>query len=145
MTLWWIKAWIWNRALRERVSEIFTHSVRKCVPYASSPELFVCLAAESQHNLQKVWSALKLKELPAFVHVAGLKVINLTTGIGTHDSGVVLQPLEEFYATCFPCLRLGQCSIPKWDLCYVLLKFISSKVLGFLSLVLVFCEITTVH
>ncbi len=46
-------------------------------------------------NLQKAWSTLKLKELPAFVRVADLKVISLTTGIGTHDSCVVLQPLEE--------------------------------------------------
>ncbi len=60
--------------------------------------LFVCLAAESQHNLQKVWFTVKLKELPSFVLEADLKAINFTTGIGTHDSCVVLQPLEEFVA-----------------------------------------------
>ncbi len=104
--------------MRERVSEVFTHSLCKCQPYASSPEpsayilqngfgrktfpLFVCLAAESQHNLQKVWSTLKLEELPSFIRVADLKAISLTTGIGTHDSCVVFQPLEEFVA----CMRL---------------------------------------
>ncbi len=109
--MWWNEAWIRNRALRERVSKVVTHSLCKCQPYDSSPEpsayilrnggcwkafpLFVCLAAESHHNLQKAWSTLKLKVLPAFVRVADLKVINLTTGIGTHDSCVVLQPLEE--------------------------------------------------
>ncbi len=60
--------------------------------------LFVYLAAESHHNLQKVWSTLKLKELPSFVRVADLKAIIWTTGIGTHDRCVVLQPLEEFVA-----------------------------------------------
>ncbi len=64
--------------------------------------LFVCLAAESQHNLQKVWSTLKLEELSLFIRVADLKAIKLTTGIGTHDSCVVFQPLDEFVA----CMRL---------------------------------------
>ncbi len=64
--------------------------------------LFVCLAAESQHYLLKVWSILKLKELPSFVRVAALKAINFTTGIGTHDRCVVLQPRERFVA----CMRL---------------------------------------
>ncbi len=32
------------------------------------------------------------------MRVSDLKAINLTTGIGTHDSYVVLQPLEEFIA-----------------------------------------------
>ncbi len=97
---------------------MFTHSLCKCQPYASSPEPsafilqngggrktfppFVCLAAESHHNLQKVWSPLKLKELPAIVRMADLKGINSTTGIGAHDSCVVLQSLEEFVA----CMRL---------------------------------------
>ncbi len=73
----------------ERVSEVFTHSLFKCQPYASSPEppayslqngggrntflLFVCLAAESHHNRQEVWYTLKLKELHSFVRVADLK------------------------------------------------------------------------
>ncbi len=64
--------------------------------------LFVCLAAESHHNLQKVWSILKLEELPSFICVADLRAINLTTGIGTLDSCVVLQPLGEFVV----CMRL---------------------------------------
>ncbi len=100
--LWWNEAWIWHRALQERVSEVFTHSFCKCQPYASSPEppayilqngrgrntfpRFVCLAAESHHNLQKAWSTLKLKQLPSFVRVADLKAQSETTGIGTHDS-----------------------------------------------------------
>ncbi len=104
--------------MRERVSEVFTHSLCKRQPYAPSPEpstyilqigcgrktfpLFVCLAAESQHNPQKVWSALLLEELPSFIRVADLKAIKLTTGIGTHDSCVVFQPLDEFVA----CMRL---------------------------------------
>ncbi len=58
-------------------------------------------ATESQHNLQKVWSTLKLEELPSFIRVADLKAIKLTTYIGTHDS-CVFQPLEEFVA----CMRL---------------------------------------
>ncbi len=114
----WNEAWIWNRALRERVSEVITHSLCKCQPYASSLEpsayilqngggrktlpLFVCLAAKSHHNLQKVWSTLKLEELPSFIRVADLKAINLTNGIGKHDSCVVFQPPEEFVA----CMRL---------------------------------------
>ncbi len=57
--------------------------------------LFVCPAAESHHTLQKVWSTLKLEELPSFICVADLKAIKLTTGIGTHDSCVVFQRLEE--------------------------------------------------
>ncbi len=61
--------------------------------------LFACLAAESQHNLQKVWSTLKLEELPSFIRVADMKAIKLTTGIGTHDSCVVFQPLEEFFVS----------------------------------------------
>ncbi len=60
--------------------------------------LFVCLSAESQPNLQTVWSTLKLKELPSFVRVADLKAINFTTGICTHESCINLQPLEEFVA-----------------------------------------------
>ncbi len=64
--------------------------------------LFVCLAAKSHHNLQKVWSTLKLEELPSFIRVADLKAIKLTTGIGTHDSCVVFQPLEEFVACMRP-------------------------------------------
>ncbi len=112
--LWWNEAWIWYRALRERVSELFTYSLCKCQPYASLTEppayilqngagrktfpLFVCLAAELHHNLRKVWSTLKLKELPSFVRVADLKAKNLTTGIGTHDGCVILQPLEQFVA-----------------------------------------------
>ncbi len=40
---------------------------------------FRYLAAESYHNLQKVLSTLKIKELHAFVRVADLNVINLTT------------------------------------------------------------------
>ncbi len=59
---------------------------------------FVCLAAESYHNLHKVWSNPKLNRLPSFVLVADVKAISLTTGIGTHDSRAVLQPLEEFVA-----------------------------------------------
>ncbi len=62
---------------------------------------FRYLSAESHHNLQKVWSILKLEELPSFIYVADLKAIKLTTGIGTHDS-FVFQPLEEFVA----CMRL---------------------------------------
>ncbi len=101
--------------MRGRVSEVFTHSLCK---YASSPEpltyilqngcgrktfpLFVCQAAESHHSLQKVWSTLKLEDLPSFIRVADLKAIKLTTGIGTHDNRVVFQPLEEFVA----CMRL---------------------------------------
>ncbi len=54
------------------------------------------------HNLQKVWSTLKLEELPSFMRVADLKAIKLTTGIGTHDSCVVFQPFEEFVS----CMRL---------------------------------------
>ncbi len=93
---------------------MFTHFLCTCQPYASSPEplafilqngggrktfpLFFCQAAESHHNFQDVWSTLKLKEPSSFVHVADLKAINLTTGIGTHDIYVVLQPLEEFVA-----------------------------------------------
>ncbi len=93
---------------------MFTRSPCKCQPEASSPDppayilqdgggrntfpLFAGLAAKSHHNLQKVWSTLKRKELPSFVRVADLKAINLTTGIGMHDSCVVLQPLEEFVA-----------------------------------------------
>ncbi len=104
--------------MRESVSEVFTHSLCKCQPYASSPQpsayilqigcgrktfpLFVCLAAESHHNLQKVWSTLKLEELPSFIRVADLTAIKVTAGIGTHDSCVVFQPLEEFVA----CMRL---------------------------------------
>ncbi len=38
------------------------------------------------HNLQKVWSTLKLDELPSFVLVADLKVINFATVISTHAS-----------------------------------------------------------
>ncbi len=59
---------------------------------------FPYLAAESYHNLQRVWSTLKIKELHAFVRVADLNVINLTTGIDTHDTCAVLKPLEEFVA-----------------------------------------------
>ncbi len=93
---------------------MFSHSLCKCQPYVLSPEpsayilqsggcrktfpLCVCLTAGSHHDVQKVRSTLKLEELPAFVRVSDLKVINLTTGIGTHDSRVVLQPLEEFIA-----------------------------------------------
>ncbi len=51
----------------------------------------------------------------------------------------------QFSSNMFPCLRPGQCSIPQWDLYYIFMKFISSKVLGFLLLVLVYCEINTVH
>ncbi len=95
-------------------SEVFTHSLCNCQPYASSPEpsayvlqigcgrktfpLFVCLATESHHNLLKVWSTLKLEELPSFIRVDDLKAIKLTTGIGTLDSCAVFQPLEEFVA-----------------------------------------------
>ncbi len=39
-------------------------------------------------------TTVKLKDLPSFARVADLKAINLTTAIGTHDSYVVLQPLE---------------------------------------------------
>ncbi len=100
--------------MRERVSEVLTHSLCKCQAYVSSPEpwayilqngcgrktvpLFVCLAAESHHNLQKIWFTLKLEELPPFIRAADLKATKLTTGIGTHDSCVVFQPLEEFVA-----------------------------------------------
>ncbi len=82
---------------------VFTHSLCKCQPNASSPEpsayilqngggrktfpLFVCLSAEAHHNLQKVWPTRKLQELPSFIRVADLNAIKLTTGIGTHDSG----------------------------------------------------------
>ncbi len=34
----WNVAWIWNRALRQSVSEVCTHSLCKFQPYASSPE-----------------------------------------------------------------------------------------------------------
>ncbi len=102
--------------MRERVSEVFTHSLCKCQPYDSSPEpsayilqigcgrkIFPgCLAAESHHNPQKVWSTLELEELPSFIRVAVLKAIKLRTGIGTHDGCVVFQPFEEFVA----CMRL---------------------------------------
>ncbi len=57
----------------------------------------ICLP-ETQHNLQTVWPILKLKQLPSFVRVADLKAINFTTGICTHDSCVLFQPLEEFVA-----------------------------------------------
>ncbi len=90
---------------------MYTHSPCERQPYALSPELsadilqngggrktfppFVCLAAESYHNLHKVWSTRELNELLSFVLVADVKAISLTTGIGTHDSRAVLQPLEE--------------------------------------------------
>ncbi len=105
--MWWNEAWIWKRALRERVSKVFTHSLCKCQPYAyilhngggrNTFPIFACLAAESHYNPQKIWSTLKLKELPSFVRVADLKDIHLTIGIGTHDSCVVFKPLEEFVA-----------------------------------------------
>ncbi len=41
--------------------------------------------------------------------------------------------------------HVSPCSILKWDLYYVFMKFLSSNVLGFLLLVLVVCEINTVH
>ncbi len=84
--------------MRERVSDLFTHSLCKCQPYASSPE-------PSAYILQNGCgrkTTLKLEELPSFIRVADLKAIKLTTGIGTHDSCVVFQPLEEFVA----CMRL---------------------------------------
>ncbi len=63
---------------------------------------FVCLAAESHYNLQKVWSTLKPEELPSFIRVADLKAIKITTGIGTHTNCAVFQPYEELVA----CKRL---------------------------------------
>ncbi len=55
--------------------------------------LAVCLA-----NLKKVWSTLKLDELPSLALVANWNIINLTNGIDAHISQVVLKPLEEFFA-----------------------------------------------
>ncbi len=100
----------WNRALLDKITEVYTRSLWMRQTKSSSPEpsgyvlqngcdlkpppLSDCLAAESHRYLQKVWSTIKLNELPAFVHVADLKTISFTTGIGTHTSRVVLQPIE---------------------------------------------------
>ncbi len=43
-----------------------------------------------------------LSAWPSFIRVVDLKAIKLITGIGTHDSCVVLQLLEEIVA----CMRL---------------------------------------
>ncbi len=116
---YWVKRSLnLESCVAQRVSEVFTHSLCKCQPCASLSvpsayilqngcgrnifSLFVCLAAESHHNLQKVWSIFKLQVLPSFMRVADLKANKFTTGIGTHDSCVVFQPLEEFFCVHAP-------------------------------------------
>ncbi len=47
-----------------------TSSDKKASIVEKNPYQRVCLAAESHHNLPRVWPTHKLKELPAFVPMA---------------------------------------------------------------------------